>query len=222
VSPAGRLGFPSLAKTNVIALDYDSMADLDGVRTGKPGRPEGKMKAGFISLAAMMLCLNGYGQQRFADENVERGLTWMFEKGVPGYFAGASRKEIRDALEKETGVMLYDNGAIYVNEPFSLLGFRLLGMGKSMYRDGGTNIFCHVHCFVRDVQNDVAEYWVIKKFDYDHVSNRCIFIVTAADTLESPRKAKSICRSLRFQDELSGFPKTICIFLFLLMPGGGR
>jgi hypothetical protein len=145
------------------------------------------MKAMFISLATMMLCLNGYGQTRFADENIERGLAWMFEKGIPEYHAGSSNKEIKDAIRKETGTYLYHTESVGVNEPFSLLDFKLVGMGKSMYRDGGANIIYIVYCFVRDIQSDVVEYWVVKKFDYDHVYNRCIFIVTIAPTTQDPR-----------------------------------
>jgi hypothetical protein len=142
-------------------------------------------------------------QREYAEDWLENGLMWMFEKGLPMYYSKVSleelailsspdgdtlsteersrlrnHKDIDHYFSEETKVKL-DDSYISPREPFCLLYFVLKGSGD----------YNEVDCYLRDIQDTVIEYWVVvRKNGSYRAYDRQLFFITVADTITAPRR----------------------------------
>jgi hypothetical protein len=188
-----------------------------------------KLKIVLFGVLIMVFCTGLHGQSRgyrFAEDNLDEALLWMFEKGIPQYYSGVSNKEICDLLYKEIGSGIFSN-SIRPNEPWHILSFILTDVGKSKKtNDPAPGIHYYVNCYLRDIQDDnVIEYWVIKRqisarSRNEPVFDRCLFKITVADTIHSSRVVEVESDSFIDSVEVSGrtirFPKDNLYILYSL------
>jgi hypothetical protein len=149
------------------------------------------MKLVLMSILTMSLCIGLYGQRAentFVEDNLENALLWMLNKGVPLYYSNISYVEIKNSLYAETSTVLYTSPNS--NKPFFTLLFELWDVGKSKITNRPTNAYYTVICYLIDIQDDIVEYWVIKRSDRDTVYDTCLFVITVAETLQSSRRVQ--------------------------------
>jgi hypothetical protein len=147
------------------------------------------MKCFLAGVFMLFLYANIYGQRAenaFLEDNLEKALSWMLEKGLPQYYKGILHEEIKKSLYDETGTILYARP--HANRPFHSLLFKLWDVGKSRETNQTSSGYYTAVCYLIDIQDDVVEYWVITRSDREKVYDSCVFMITIADTIESFRK----------------------------------
>ena len=121
------------------------------------------------------------------DDEIEVGLLLMFEKGLAQYYSNTTKEELRRLIYKPGGIYFYTTP--HPNEPYYKLLFTLQGGGISRsVPNRFTIVTLQVFNYVQDIQNNVIEYWVVKKYDHTFRYNKCRFIITIADNLRSRRR----------------------------------
>ena len=146
------------------------------------------MKRFFFVVLVMVCCVQLHNQeQQWADDSIEAALLWMFEKGLPQHYSNVSENELRRLIRIENDAGFYT--APHSNEPFYKLLFSLqtVGITKAV-PNKRTGVTLRVSNYAQDIQNNVIEYWVVRRHDGNFRYNKCRFIITIADNLRSRRR----------------------------------